>query len=115
MSLTLLNQIQKTYEDANGITIFSSVFDYYTQILVTSHPFINQEVLPVIVCQAFMDGLDSCFLAGFQTHFPDYSKPQERTATHQCKVLQEMLQAAILAKMEHNNIRTIASEAIGGS
>jgi hypothetical protein len=43
------------------------------------------EVLPVSICQAFMDGLYSCLLAGFRTHFPNYSKLQVRTATHQPK------------------------------
>ncbi len=108
-----LDHIRQTYNDATGNRIFSPVFNYYTQILAASCPFIDQEVLPVSICQAFMDGLDPCLLAGFRTHFPNYSKSQERTATHQRKVLQYMLQAAIQAKMEYNNIRTIASEAIG--
>jgi len=72
----------------------------------------DQEVLPVSICQAFMDCLDSCLLAGFRTHFPNYSQSQERTATHQRKVLQDMLQAAIRAETEYTNIRTIASEAL---
>jgi hypothetical protein len=54
-------------------------------------------------------------LAGFCTHFPDYGKSKVQTATHQHKVLQEMLQATIRAKMEYTNIRTINSEAIGTS
>jgi hypothetical protein len=45
-----------------------------------------------------MDGLDSRLLAGFRTHFPNYSQLQERTATHQRKILQDMLQAAIVQK-----------------
>jgi hypothetical protein len=93
--------------------IFSSVSDYCTQILAASYPFINQEELLVSICQAFMDGLDSCLLAGFRTHFSDYSKLQAQTATHQCKVFQEMLQATICVEMEYTNYRTIASEAIG--
>ncbi len=60
-----------------------------------------------------MDGLDSRLLTGFRTHFPNYSQSQEHTSTHQRKVLQEMLQAAIRTKTEYTNIRTIASEAIG--
>ncbi len=108
-----LNHIRQTYNDATGNTILTLVFDYYTQILAASRPFIDQEVLPVSICQAFMDGLDSRLLAGFCTHFPNYSQSQERTATHQRKILQEMLQAAIRAKTEYTNIRTIASEAIG--
>jgi hypothetical protein len=61
-----------------------------------------------------MNDLDSCLLAGFCTYFPDYSKLQERTATHQHKVLQARLQAALCAETEFNNIRTIASEVYGG-
>jgi hypothetical protein len=108
-----LDHVRQTYDDPNGNTVFSSVYDYYTQILAASCPFIDMEVLPVSVCQAFIDGLDHCLLAGFCTHFSDYSKSQDRTATHQRTVLQEMLQAALRAKTEYNNIRAIASEASG--
>ncbi len=108
-----LNHIRQTYKDTSGNSIFSSVCKYCTQILAASCPFINQEELPVSICQAFMDGLNFCLLASFRTHFPNYSKLQACTTTHQHKVLQEMLQAAICAKMEYTNIRTIASEAIG--
>jgi hypothetical protein len=108
-----LDHIRQTYQDTSGNTIFSLASNDCSQILAASPPFINQEELPISICQAFMDGLDSCLLAGFCTHFPNYSKLQARTTTHQCKVLQEMLQAAIHAKMEYTNIRTIASEAIG--
>ena len=84
-----------------------------TQTLAASRPFIDQKELPVSICQALMDGLDSPLLAGFCTHFPNYSNGQAHMTTHQRKVLQEMLQAAIHAEMEYTNIRTIASEAIG--
>jgi hypothetical protein len=106
-----LDHIQQTYKDASENTFFSLVSDYCTQILATSHPFIDQEELPISIFPAFMDGLDSCLLASFCTQFPNYSKLQART--HQRKILQEMLQAAICAKTEYTNIRTIASEAIG--
>jgi hypothetical protein len=82
-----LDQIRQMYNDSNSNAVFSSVFEYYTQILAASHPFINQEVLPISICQAFMNGLDSCLLVGFCTYFLDYSKLQEPTATHQQKVL----------------------------
>jgi hypothetical protein len=49
-----LNHIRQMYNDSNGNTVFSSVFEYYTQILAASRPFINQELLPISVCQAFM-------------------------------------------------------------
>ncbi len=54
-----LDHIWQTYDDSTGNTIFSSVFDYYTQILAASCPFSDQEVLPVSICQAFMDSLES--------------------------------------------------------
>jgi len=107
-----LDHIRQTYDDATGNTIFSLVYEYYTRILAASRPFINQEVLPISICKVFMDGLDSRLLAGFRTHFPKYSQSQERTATHQRKVLQDMLQAAIRAETEYINIRTIAIEAL---
>jgi hypothetical protein len=108
-----LDHIRQTYIDANGNSIFSSVYDYYTQILAASQPFMDQEILPVSVCQALIDGLDPCLMAGFHTHFPNYSKSQDCTATHQRKALQEMLQAALHAEMEYYNINAIASKVNG--
>ncbi len=93
-----LDHVRQTYNDTNGNTVFSSVYDYYTQILAASCLFIDMEVLPVSVCQAFIDGLNHCLLAGFCTHFPDYSKSHDHATTHQRTVLQEMLQAALHAK-----------------
>ncbi len=90
-----LDHVRQTYDDATGNTIFLSVYDYYNQILAASRSFIDMEVLPVSICQAFIDGLDHRLSAGFRTHFPDYSKSQDRTATHQQTVLQVMLQAAL--------------------
>jgi hypothetical protein len=106
-----LNHVQQTYDNVNGNAVFSSVYEYYTRILAASCPFIDQEVLPVSVCQAFIEGLDHRLKASFRTHFPNYSKSQDCAATHQRKVIQEMLQATLRAKMEYNNIRAIASEA----
>ncbi len=108
-----LDHVQQTYDNANGNAVFSSVYEYYTQILAAFCPFINQKVLPVSVRQAFNDGLDHYLKAGFRTHFPDYSKSQDCAATHQRKVFQEMLQAALRAETEYNNIRAIALEASG--
>ncbi len=96
----VLNHVRQTYDDQNGNTVFSSVYDYYTQILAASCPFIDMEVLPVSVCQAFIDGLDDRLMPGFCTHFPNYSNSQDRAATHQRTVLQEMLQAALRAETE---------------
>jgi hypothetical protein len=71
------------------------------------------EVLPVSICQAFINGLDDYLMPGFCTHFTNYSNSQDRAATHHRTVLQEMLQAALRANTEYNNIRAIASEASG--
>ena len=68
-----LNHVQQTYDDQNGNTVFLSIYNYYTQILATSPPFIDMEVLPVSVCQAFIDGLDDRLMPSFCTHFPNYS------------------------------------------
>jgi hypothetical protein len=61
----------------------------------------------------FIDGLDSRIINGFRTHFPDYSTSQALAATHQHNTLEEMMQAAAKAESEYNNIRAIASEAVG--
>jgi hypothetical protein len=73
----------------------------------------DQETLPVSICQAFIDGLDSHLTPGIQTHFPDYSKPQDCNTIHQRKVLEEMHQATLCTKSEYNNIRAIASKVNG--
>ncbi len=74
---TALNHVRQIYNDANGNKVFSSVYNYYTQILAVSCPFIDMETLPVSVCQAFIDGIDQRLSAGFRTHFPNYSIPQD--------------------------------------
>jgi hypothetical protein len=78
---TALNHVWQTYDDGNGDTVFSSVYEYYTEMLAASCPFTDQENLPVSVCQAFIDGLDHCLTAGFSTYFSDYSKSQDCAAT----------------------------------
>jgi hypothetical protein len=108
-----LDHIRQNYNDANGNTVFLSVYEYYFQILAASCPFMDLELLPFIICQAFIDGLDHRLPAGFCTHFPDYSKSQDCAAMHQRKLLQEMLQAALHAETEYNNFRAIALEASG--
>jgi hypothetical protein len=110
-----LDHIQKMYEDAEGDTIFQLVFDYYTQFLGASCPFVDQDPLPISICQVFIDGLDSLLITGFCSHFPNYRVLQALTATHQRKTLEAMMQAAVKAKTEFTNIRTIASEAMGGT
>ncbi len=54
-----LYHVRQTYVNQNGNTVFSSVYDYYTQILVASCPFIDMEVKPsstvwtITCCLAF--------------------------------------------------------------
>jgi hypothetical protein len=60
-----LDHTRQMYEDTEGNTIFQSVFGYYTQILGASHPFVDQDSLPVSICQVFIDGLYCHLIAGF--------------------------------------------------
>ena len=110
-----LDHIRQTYDDAQGNVIFQPVFDYYRQILSASRPFIDQDPLPISICQIFIDGLDSRLIKGFRTHFPNYSTSQALAATHQRNTLEQMMQAAVKAESEYDNIRAIASEAVGGT
>ncbi len=41
-----LYQIWQTFNDSNGNTVFSSVFEYYTQILAASCPFMTKRCFP---------------------------------------------------------------------
>jgi hypothetical protein len=45
-----LDHVRQTYNDTNRNKVFSSVFDYYTQILAALQPFIDMETLPISVC-----------------------------------------------------------------
>ncbi len=111
-----LDHIKQTYKDAEGNVIFQPVFDYYWQILSASHPFIDQDPLPISICQIFIDGLDSCLIKGFRTHFPNYSTSQadSGSCSHlSAHTLEVMMQAAVKAESEYDNIRAIASEAVG--
>jgi hypothetical protein len=112
---TALDHIQQMYEDTEGNTIFQLVFDYYSQILGTTCPFVDQDFLPISICQVFIDGLDSLLIAWFCSHCPNYSILQALTAIHQGKTLEAMMQATVKAKTEYTNIRTIVSKAMGGT
>jgi hypothetical protein len=111
----ILDHIWQTYEDTESNTIVQLVFDYCIQILGASCSFVDQDPLPISICQVFIDGLDSWLIAGFCSHFPNYSILQALTVTHQRKTLEAMMQAAVKAKTEYTNIRTIASKAMGGT
>jgi hypothetical protein len=108
-----LDHIWQTHEDMEGSTILQSGFNHYTQILGASCPFIDQDPLLVSICQVFIDGLDSCLITGFYSHFPNYSTLQALVATHQRKTLEAMMHAVVKAETECTNIRSIASKAMG--
>ncbi len=108
-----LDHIRQTYEDTEGNIIFQPVFDYYRQILSASCPFIDQDLLPISICQIFVDGLDTHLIKGFCTHFPDYCTSQSLAATHQRNTLEQMMQAAVKAESQYDNVRAIAIEAVG--
>ncbi len=111
-----LDHIRQTYEDAEGNIIFQPVFDYYRQILSASRLFIDQDPLPISICQIFIDGLNTPLIKGFRTHFPDYSTSQSLAPTHQRNdTLEQMMQAAVKAESQYNNVRVIAIEAVGGA
>jgi hypothetical protein len=108
-----LDHIRQMYEDteATQSSLLSTIIT--PRSLLPPPLFMDQETLPVSICQAFIDGLDSRLTPGFRTHFPDYSKSQDCNAIHQCKVREEMHQAALRTKSEYNNIRAIASKVNG--
>jgi hypothetical protein len=70
-----LDHVRQTYNDANGNKVFLSVYNYYTQILAASRPFIDMETLPVSVCQAFIDGFDQISLSGISYTLPQLQYP----------------------------------------
>jgi hypothetical protein len=88
-------------------------FDYYTQILGASRPFVDKDPLPVSICQVFIDRLNSWLIAGFCSHLPNYSILQALTATHQRKTLEAMMQAMVKTETEYTSIRTIVSKDMG--
>jgi hypothetical protein len=110
-----LDHIRQTYEDAEGNIIFQPVFDYHWQILSASRPFIDHDLLPISICQIFIDGLDTHLIKRFCTHFPNYSTSQSLAAIHQRNTLEQMMQAAVKAESQYNSVRAIAIEAVGGA
>jgi hypothetical protein len=78
-----------------------------------SRPFSSQREYPISVCARFQDGLDLHLLTGFHHNFPQHSIVQSLDAAHQCRVLQEMLQATQQAEDDFLMITRVSREAVG--
>jgi hypothetical protein len=77
-----------------------------------SCPLLSQREYPASVCACFIEGLDHPLLTGFHCNFPNHSIVQSLNAGHQWKVLQEVLQAAQLAKVDFLMITRVSREAV---
>jgi hypothetical protein len=108
-----LDHIRQVHMDKDGNQVISSVQSYFQQLMSAARPFTNQRDFPISVCAKFIDGLDSRLLTGFRRFFPGYSNVQSLNATHQRKVLQEMLQAAQQAEDDLASVQRVAREAVG--
>jgi hypothetical protein len=73
-----------------------------------ARPFTNQQDFPISLCTKFMEGLDQHLITGFQRDFPQHSIVQPLDATHQLKILQEMLQVAQQAEEDYGSVQRAA-------
>jgi hypothetical protein len=109
----VLDHICQVHMDREGNQVVSSVQSYFQQLMSAARPFTNQRDFPISVCAKFMEGLDSPLLTGFRHLFPQHSVVQSLNATHQQKVLQEILQAVQQAKDDLVFVQHVAREAVG--
>jgi hypothetical protein len=65
------------------------------------------------VCAKFIEGLNHPLIMGFRWFFPHHSVVQSLNATHQRKILQEMLQAARQAEGDLVSVQRITRKAVG--
>ena len=108
-----LKHIRQVHRNAAGNQVVSTVQAYFQQLMSAARPFSSQRSFPVSGCQRFMDGLDPCLLTGFCHCFPDHSIVQALDKSHQCRILQLMLQVAQQAEDEFTLKQRIACNAIG--
>ena len=101
------------HTDKYGNPVSSLVQAYYQQLLNASCPFTSQREYPVGVCSRFVSDLDPRLLTAFRRNFSKHSDVQTLDATHQRKVLQEMLKAAQSAEDDLIATQRIAREAMG--
>ncbi len=87
----VLDHICQVHMEREGNQVVSSVQSYFQQLMSVARPFTNQRDFLISVGAKFMEGLDSHLLTGFRRLFPQHSVVQSLNATHQRKVLREML------------------------
>jgi hypothetical protein len=108
-----LEHIRQVHTDMDGNAVSSSVEAYYQQLMNASRPFSSQREYPISVCAHFINSLDPRLLTGFRCNFPNHSIVQPLDAAHHWKVLQEILQAAQMAKDDFLMITRVSREAVG--
>jgi hypothetical protein len=108
-----LDHIHKVHINREGNQVVSSVQSYFRQLMSAAGPFTNQQDFPISVCAKFMEGLDHRLITGFRRFFPHHSVVQSLNATHQRKILQQMLQAAQQAEDDLVSVQRIACKAVG--
>jgi hypothetical protein len=86
-----LDHIRQVHYNQDGNQVVRSVQAYFQQMMNALRPFSSQREFPISVCQKFQDGLDPRLITGFRRFFPDHSVIRLLVATHQRKILQQML------------------------
>jgi hypothetical protein len=110
---TALDHIHQVYINHEGNQVVSLVQSYFQQLMSAARPFTNQQDIPISVCAEFMEGLNHRLITGFCWFFPHHSIIQSLNATHQRKILQEMLQAARQAEGDLVSVQRITRKAVG--
>jgi hypothetical protein len=100
-----LDHIRQVHIGRKGNQVASSVQSYFQQLMSMARPFTNQQDFPISLCAKFMEGLDQYLITGFQRNFPQHSVVQPLDATHQWKILQEMLQVAQQAEEDYGSVQ----------
>jgi hypothetical protein len=108
-----LDHIHQVHVNREGDQVASSVQSYFQQLMSAAQPFTNQRDFPISLCAKFMEGLDQRLITGFHRNFPQHSVVQPLDATHQWKILQEMLQAAKQAEEDYSSVQQAAHEVVG--
>jgi hypothetical protein len=103
-----LDHIRQVHIGRKGNQVASLVQSYFQQLMSMAQPFTNQQDFPISLCAKFMEGLDQHLITGFQRDFPQHSIVQPLDATHQLKILQEMLQVAQQAEEDYGSVQRAA-------
>ncbi len=108
-----LDHIHQVHINRKGNQAVCLVQSYFQQLMSAARPFTNQQDFPISVCAKFMEGLGHRLITGFCWFFPHHSVVQTLNATHQKKILQEMLQAAQQAEDDLVSVQCVAHEVVG--